>query len=141
MRLNRASDFALRILMLLAKEKEPSSVHAIADRLGLARSHVMKLVAKLSAAGIIATQRGRTGGVQLKLSPKAIRIGDVVRTVESDFAVVDCLLDHQCDCVFLPRCALKPVMKAASDAFLECLDRHTLASILARTQTPRFESN
>lgn len=136
MRLNRASDFALRILMLLAKEDRAHSVEAIAARLGLAKSHVMKIVAKLGAAGFVETQKGRRGGVKLGREPEQIAIGSVVRTFENDFAVVECLRAGGSACNFLPRCALKPAMVAATEAFLRCLDGYTLARIVAQTQPP-----
>lgn len=137
MRLSRASDFALRILMLLAKETEPLSVEEIASRLALAKSHVMKLVARLGASGLVETQRGRGGGVILGAETGAISIGQVVRMFESDFAVVDCLNPNAESCTFLPRCALKPVMIEATEAFLQSLDSHTLADVVAGTQRPR----
>ncbi len=137
MRLSQASDFALRILMLLAKETEPLSVEEIAGRLSLAKSHVMKLVARLGASGLVETQRGRGGGVTLGAEAGAISIGEVVRMFETDFAVVDCLNPSAERCAFLPRCALKPAMIEATEAFLQSLDSHTLADVVAGTQYPR----
>lgn len=114
------------------------SVTDISQRLGLAKSHVMKLVAKLGAEGLVETQRGRGGGVLLGTDPDKVGIGRVVRLFENDFAVVDCLNPEADRCAFLPRCALKPAMKDATEAFLESLDAHTLASIVAKTQRPRL---
>lgn len=137
MRLSRASDFALRVLMLLARESEPQSVEEISRRLSLAKSHVMKIVARLGASGLVETQRGRGGGVVLGADASTIMIGDVVRLFESDFAVVDCLNPSAEKCAFLPRCALKPAMIEATEAFLQALDRYTLAEIVKGTQRPR----
>ena len=136
MRLNRASDFALRILLLLGKLDDPISVDGIATTLGLAKSNVMKIVAKLSAAGLVTTQRGPKGGVTLGQSADRIRVGQVVRTIENDLAVVDCLNEGPCSCIYVPRCALKPAILAATEAFFECLDDYTLASLLTGTRTP-----
>ncbi len=137
MRLNRASDFALRILLLLGKLEDPISVDSIATTLQLSKSNVMKIVAKLSAAGLVTTRRGPNGGVVLGQPTMNIRVGSVVRMIENDLAVVDCLNEGPCSCVYLPRCALRPAMQAATDAFLECLDGYTLATLLEGTRTPR----
>lgn len=134
MRLNRGTDFALRIVMLLANEETPISVEEIAARLDLAKSHVMKIVARLGAAGIVETQRGRRGGVELARDPEHLSIGEVVRHFEPDFAVVDCLDPERARCVFEPRCALMGKMREATGAFLAVLDDTTLADIVARTQ-------
>ncbi len=138
MRINRASDFALRILLLLGKLKDPISVDQIASTLQLSKSNVMKIVAKLSAAELVTTRRGPNGGVVLGQPTNCIRIGSVVRTIENNLAVVDCLSDEPCSCVYLPRCALKPAMQAATDAFLNCLDGYTLAELLDGTRTPKL---
>lgn len=137
MRLSRASDFSLRVLMLLAKSKKALSVDDIATRLGLAKSHTMKIVARLGAADLVETRRGRGGGVVLGKPALDISVGEVVRLFETDFAVVDCLNPEAERCVFLPRCALMPAMREATQAFLAALDSHSLADIVERTQMPR----
>ena len=140
MRLNRASDFALRILLLVGKQRQPISVETIATTLQISKSNIMKIVAKLSAAGFVETQRGPQGGVTLGQKATKIRIGQVVRTIENDLAVVDCLAEGPCSCVYLPRCALKSVMQDATEAFLARLDQTTLAMLLKKTQTPKLRA-
>ena len=130
MRLNQASDFALRVVMLLANEKQPITVEEIAGRLRLVKSHVMKIVAKLVKAGILVAHRGRTGGVGLGKPPEQIMVGDVVRQIEADLAIVECMLDRECGCVFSPGCKLKGVMADARSAFLHVLDTRSLQSIV-----------
>lgn len=137
MRLNRASDFALRILLLLGKQKKPMSVDTLANTLQISKSNVMKIVAKLSAAEIVETQRGPNGGVALGQPARKIRIGDIVHLIENDLAVVDCLGGGSCSCVYLPRCALKPVIQEATEAFFACLNDYTLAMLLETTRTPK----
>lgn len=137
MRLNKASDFALRILLFLGKRKKPVSIDEISATLDIAKSNVMKIVAKLSAAKVVETQRGPTGGVALKQQPQKIGIGAIVRLIETDLGVVDCLSAGPCSCVYLPRCALKPVMAEATQAFLACLDDYSLADLLPGTRTPK----
>ncbi len=132
MRLNQASDFALRILMLLACEEQPLTVDCIADRLSLAKSHVMKIVAKLGHAGYVNAQRGRSGGIRLGRCPEDITVGDVVRLVEADFAIVECMMPGKSTCTFAPRCKLKGVISEAGDAFLNVLDGYTLASVTSQ---------
>ena len=133
MRLNQASDFALRILMLLADQKDPLTVDEIATGLDIAKSHTMKIVAKLVKAGILLSLRGRTGGVRLGKKADEIIIGDVVRIVEADFAIVECMLpDHQ-TCLFLPSCKLKGLMHQARTAFLKVLDEQNLEMITSRS--------
>lgn len=130
MRLNQASDFALRILMLLGEEKKPLTVDEISSRLKLVKSHVMKIVAKLVRTGFLTSQRGRSGGVSLKMSPQDIVIGEVVRAIEADFAIVECMQQGTCSCVYVKNCRLRTLISDATAAFLEILNNSTLESIL-----------
>ncbi|WP_417708654.1 RrF2 family transcriptional regulator [Roseibium aggregatum] len=134
MRLSQASDFALRILMATGQSNDPQTVDKLSKQLGLAKSHVMKIVAHLAKGGYLETTRGRGGGIRLAKAPAKIRLGDVVRLIEPDLGVVACLKPEPTVCAFLPRCALKGAMAQASEAFLASLNTETLASILAGTQ-------
>jgi len=135
MRLSQASDFALRILMATGQSDAPQTVDKLSTQLGLAKSHVMKIVAQLAKNGYLETTRGRGGGIRLAQKPESIRLGDVVRLIEPDLGVVACLKpDTDAVCAFLPRCALKGAMARAAEAFLDSLNTQTLASILAGTQ-------
>ncbi|MGX1498404.1 Rrf2 family nitric oxide-sensitive transcriptional repressor [Labrenzia sp. MBR-25] len=134
MRLSQASDFALRILMATGQSNDPQTVDKLSKQLGLAKSHVMKIVAHLAKGGYLETTRGRGGGIRLAKAPATIRLGDVVRLIEPDLGVVACLKPEPTVCAFLPRCALKGAMAQASEAFLASLNTETLASILAGTQ-------
>ncbi|MES0809692.1 Rrf2 family transcriptional regulator [Roseibium sp. SCPC15] len=134
MRLSQASDFALRILMATAQSDGPQTVDKLSEQLGLAKSHVMKIVAHLARGGYLETTRGRGGGIRLAKSPDGIRLGEVVKLIEPDLGVVACLQPQPAICAFLPRCALKGAMARAAEAFLDSLNSDTLASILAGTQ-------
>lgn len=134
MRLSQASDFALRILMATGQSDDPQTVGGLTEQLGLAHSHVMKIVAHLAKGGYLETTRGRGGGIRLAKEPAAIRIGDVVRLMEPDLGVVACLKPEPATCAFLPRCALKGAMALAAEAFIDSLNTQTLETILIGTQ-------
>lgn len=130
MRLNQASDFALRILMLLAGREKPQTVDAISTELKLVKSHIMKIVAKLARAGLVASTRGRLGGVSLGRPARDITVGEVVRLIEPDFTVVECMRDGASQCTFIPQCKLRGVMSRANAAFLKTLDDETLETLI-----------
>lgn len=138
MRLNRTSDCALRLLMFLAKNAGIKSIESVARQLDLPKSQLMKITAALSAAQFIETRRGPRGGIQLKRPAADIRIGEVVRSMEGDFGVVDCLRAGPCDCMFLPRCGLIQVMSGATESFLSHLDGFTLSQVVQQTRQPAF---
>lgn len=140
MRLNQASDFALRLVMQCAMQPEIlQRIDQVVLQQGFSRGHVMKLVNQLSRAGILETMRGRGGGYKLGRAAKDVSVGDVVRAVENDFAVVECLRQSECgeiQCCFLPSCRLKPLMQRASSAFLSVLDEMTIESAVIDLLVP-----
>jgi len=140
MRLNQASDFALRLTMQCAMQPDViQRIDQVVQQQGFSRGHVMKLVNQLSRAGILETMRGRGGGFKLGRLAKHISVGDVVRAVENDFAVVECLRQSECGeihCCFLPSCRLKPLMLRASIAFLDVLDEMTIESAITGQPVP-----
>jgi Rrf2 family nitric oxide-sensitive transcriptional repressor len=64
-----------------------------------------------------------------------IHIGEVVRTMENHFNWVECFDPAQQHCRLLPNCGLKKLFAAAGNAYLEVLDRATLADVLLDTTT------
>lgn len=130
MRISQASDFALRILMLLGHRGEPLTVDAISSELKLAKSHVMKIIAKLVRADILVSTRGRNGGVALNKQPVEVSVGEIVRLIENDFAIVECMQEGKSSCTFINRCRLRGVMNNATLAFLAVLDAQSLQSII-----------
>jgi len=132
MRLTIHTDYALRVLMYLAVRAEPlPTIAGIAGRFGISRTHLMKVAYQLGQAGYIETIRGKRGGLRLARPPAEIGVGDVVRRTEPDLALVPCFDPARTACVLSPSCALRSVLYQAQAAFLEALDRHTLADLTA----------
>src|SRR5262249_32422733 len=91
MRLALSTDYALRLLMLVGLESERLvTIEEVADRFGISKNHLMKVAYLLGQAEYLETVRGRNGGLRLRESPDQIVVGQVVRTMEPDFAVVEC---------------------------------------------------
>ncbi len=133
MRLLASTDYALRVLMLLASgpRDERISVDSLARALGgLSRNHLHKIVQKLTALRITRTVRGAGGGVALAVSPQTVRLGSLVRQLEADQPMVECYRSDDCACPMLPACRLRGVLGAARDRFYESLEAFTLADCI-----------
>jgi Rrf2 family nitric oxide-sensitive transcriptional repressor len=138
MRLLASTDYALRILILLAAEPpgEPRSVEALASDLGgLSRHHLHKVVQNLANLGVVRTQRGTGGGVLLAVAPAELRLGELVRRLEAGQAPVECFRDDGGACTLTEGCRLKGMLGTAWRAFLASLDAHTLADLQLRKPT------
>lgn len=131
MRLTFHTDYALRLLMLLALEPdEPHTVEEVAQRYDVSRNHLNKVVQTLVQAGFIESQRGRGGGVRLARAPSEINLGRVVRATEDNFHIVECFCRETNTCVVAPACGLRDPLEEALAAFLGVLDRYSLADFI-----------
>ena len=128
MRLTSFTDYGLRVLMRLAGAPgQTVTTEAIAGEFAISRHHLTKVVAALSAAGIVESQRGAGGGLRLARPAEAITIGEVVRLLEARQALVECFRADGGACALTPRCRLKGRLFQARAAFLRELDGATLA--------------
>ncbi len=133
MRLNLQTDYALRLLMHLAvNEDRLCTIAETAERYDISKNHLMKVAHLLGREGFIETVRGRTGGLRLARPPAAINVGDVVRRMEADFAIVECFPGGAGECLITPSCRLKSVLNEALNAFLAVLDGYTLGDLVRR---------
>jgi Rrf2 family nitric oxide-sensitive transcriptional repressor len=132
MRLTAYTDFSLRVLIYLALHPEPRpTIAEIARAYAISRNHLMKVVFDLGRDGLVATTRGKKGGLRLGRPPGDIRLGEVVRRTEPDMALVPCFSPARQSCVITPACRLRAAMDEARAAFLDVLDGYTLADLVA----------
>jgi Rrf2 family nitric oxide-sensitive transcriptional repressor len=131
MRLTNHTDYALRLLMLLAVEPdERHTIEEVARRYDISRNHLMKVTQTLAQAGFVEGVRGRGGGLRLSRGPEQINLGAVVRATEDSFALVECFDRERDRCVITAACGLRAVLDEALRVFLGVLDRHSLADVV-----------
>lgn len=131
MKLTRYSDYSLRVLTYLGVRGEGlATISEIAEAYGISRNHVMKVVFDLGRIGYIETVRGKRGGIRLRRAPEDINVGELVRRTETSLELVECFGSDNA-CCLAPVCVLRGALDEALRAFLEVLDRYTLADLIA----------
>lgn len=135
MRLTAFSDIALRVLLLTgaAPEGEKLTTRAIAEGVGAPYHHVTKTVGRLSGLGLLASSRGRTGGVSITPAGLDASVGGLLRELEAGSAMVECESpDGQCP---LDRgCRLRRALADAREAFFRELDDVRVRELLSPRQ-------
>jgi Rrf2 family transcriptional regulator, nitric oxide-sensitive transcriptional repressor len=128
MRLTTLTDFSLRMLIHLAIRPEGrATIAEVARAYRISEAHLMKVAHQLGQSGYVRTLRGRGGGLALGRPAVAISVGEVVRCMEPDMAIVPCFADAPC--AILPACRLKRALHNARDAFLAVLDETSIADL------------
>lgn len=130
MRLTTMTDYAMRLLMYVAQHPERlCTISEVARAHEISEAHLMKITHQLALAGWLETVRGKGGGMRLAAAPSDINLGEVVRSVEPDFFLVDCL-GGETACMLNGRCQLTAIVSGALQSFMDYLDHYTLADLM-----------
>lgn len=132
MRLARMTDYAIRLLIYLAQRPERlCTIAEVATSYAISETHLMKITHQLALDGWLETTRGKGGGIRLARPPAEIRIGEVVRTMEPDFYIVECFSTGN-SCQLTGSCEVTGLMEGALRSFMGHLDSYTLKDVLPR---------
>jgi Rrf2 family nitric oxide-sensitive transcriptional repressor len=127
------TDYSLRVLMYLAIAPERmANISEIADRYGISRNHLVKVVHNLARGGFIRSYRGKGGGIELARAPAQINVGDVARYTEGPLKPVECFDVERNRCVIANSCGLAEIIAEACANFFATLDRYTLADLVKK---------
>lgn len=132
MRLTVMSDYAMRLLMYVAQHPgRLCTISEVARAYAISEAHLMKITHQLALAGWLETVRGKGGGMRLATRPDQVNLGAVVRSIEPDFAIVECLSGNTV-CQLSNTCQLTGIMNGALQSFMSYLNRYTLADLLTQ---------
>jgi len=139
MQLTRFSDYALRVLMFVGKERgRVCTMREMAAFYGISMEHLRKVIHKMARLGYLDSARGRGGGVTLGRAPDKIRLGEMIVAMEEDLSIVNC---EALACVLNEGCSLKLALNRARSAFIDALNQTTLADLLGhRRMKHQFRS-
>ena len=130
MQLTRYTDFGLRILMYLTQCRDrevPVTIPEIAERFAVSRNHLVKVAHFLSQQEWVLATRGKGGGLRLARPASDYRVGDLVRALENQHALVNC---QEPPCALDGYCRLSGVLARGMQSFYDELNQYTLADIV-----------
>jgi Rrf2 family nitric oxide-sensitive transcriptional repressor len=122
-RLTAFSDIALRVLLLTGAAPEGTrlTTPAIAEGVGAPYHHVSKTVGRLVGLGLLASTRGRSGGVTITAAGLEASVGRLLRELEAGSAMVECE-NPAGQCPLAHACRLRQALAQAREAFFGALD-------------------
>ncbi len=137
MRLTKFTDYALRVVIYLARHPDGlSTIADIAREYDIPSTHLMKVVHRLAQCGYIVTVRGKGGGMRLARVPDLINVGDLVRNTEDNMDIAECFSNENQTCPMLPACTLRAILIEARKSFLATLDFYRLSDIMGDPVPP-----
>ncbi len=128
MQLTRFSDYALRLLMYVARAdgSRPITIAEVGEQFDVSHNHLVKVAARLSKLGWVTATRGRNGGLQLGPRALELSVGAILRELEGHKPVVDCA---DPPCALRGDCRLRSALDRAEAAFYASLDSVTLGDV------------
>ena len=102
------------------------SASALEGSIAVSGKYLEKIMRMLSKRDIVSAERGASGGYFLKRSPEEISVGEIVRALEDDMEIIECVKDDaSCKC-----CPSKPVWKKLYAGINELLDGISLKMVI-----------
>jgi Rrf2 family transcriptional regulator, cysteine metabolism repressor len=133
LRITKAEEQAVRLVMRLATDNEQLTLAAMAVREHLPEPTVAKLLGLLRRGGVVDAIRGRNGGYVLAGSPDQITTAQVLRAISGDPAPGhSCATDpeHDTACPRLDDCGLRAVWRHLQERVADLLEKTTIADLL-----------
>ncbi len=135
LRINRQTDYALRIVLYLAKQPKGtriSSTH-IQQEMLIPPALSPRIVAQLAHAEYITTYPGRDGGIELAQSPSTITMWDIVDLIEGPIHLSECLVHGQ-ECPFEDKCPVRLQWNPLYEVIKRELQKVTFADLVRDAQ-------
>lgn len=129
MKLTKSTDFALRVLLQLARTNQKMTNNELAQTLSLSPHHLHKIVQTLSRQGYLHTLPGRGGGVVLSRPPEKVNLLEVIELLEGPISLTECLVNLE-GCELAYNCRLRASMEAAQKRMRDIFRSTSFADLI-----------
>ncbi len=128
MKLSSKTKYGLKACHFLGLNypNELVSASTLEDYVQVSGKYLEKIMRMLSSRGIVLANRGASGGYYLSRAPKEITIGEIVRALEDDMEIIECVKENgKCKC-----CPSSGVWKRLHKGINDLLDSMTLEQMI-----------
>ena len=124
--------YALRVMLDLAgqAQEEYISLKAISDRQEISMKYLEAIVASLTKAGMLESQRGKSGGYRLNKPASQYPVGAILRAAEGELVAAGCLEESKGGCDKAQECLSRPLWRKLDQIVGDYLDSITLEDLL-----------
>lgn len=131
MKISTKGRYALRVMVYLAEHYSEKyiSIRSISENENISQKYLEQIVSKLSKSGLVKSARGAYGGYRLSKEPAKCSIGEILRTMEGNFLVVNCL-DDDTKCTQKSSCLTHDVWSLIQLAINGVVNNLTLGDLL-----------
>ena len=129
-RINRQTDYAIRVILALAKQDDEAKLASsqIQQDMLIPKALSIRVIAELAKGGFILTYPGRLGGLKLARPAAEINLRQVVTHFENNFTVSECLHDNGL-CPFDHSCPVRCRWARLQELILQELENTTFEDL------------
>lgn len=139
MDISRKTDYALRMLSMLAENEDSLlSVRTAAEQVSVPYSFARSIQHGLVQVGIVESLRGVHGGMRLKVDPSQVTIREVVEAVQGPMVMNDCTSENG-TCPRIGSCCYHPIWAGAQALMRDYLDSVTLDDVVNHKRYPAVD--
>ena len=139
MRITKESEYALRILVCLAKEGKQTDAGSIAGATSVPMRFTSKILRKLREAGLVVASKGAAGGYRLATAPDKITMLSAIEAIDGPVAISLCLADdYTCNHPDMSECGcfFHGVFDRINEKIIAELGSTTIAMAIANPSAP-----
>ena len=128
MKLSSKTHYGLMACHVLGRNypEVPVSASTLESYIAVSGKYIEKIMRTLTGRGIVTANRGASGGYFLTREPALITVGEIVRALEDNMEIVECVKSEgKCKC-----CPSSAVWKKLYDGINDLLDSITLEQMI-----------
>jgi Rrf2 family protein len=130
MLITRETDYAVRTILYLAREKDlMASATEISHAMHIPRSFLAKILQRLVRSRLLTSTRGAQGGFRLMKKPSAISLLEIMEAIQGPAAINLCAIDKK-HCKLSTACTVHPVWVVIRKEVEKRLAKQTIGALL-----------
>lgn len=128
LKLSKKIEYGIQALQYMANNTgSVISAKEISEQLNIPFDFLSKTLQVLNKNGIILSQQGIKGGYILARDPKSTTIAEIIRALEENASIVDCLETNEENCNRIEYCTIKNPMNKLQEKINLLLNNTTIA--------------
>ncbi|HNW39170.1 MAG TPA: Rrf2 family transcriptional regulator [Candidatus Omnitrophota bacterium] len=127
--ITRNTDYGLRAICYIAKQKKVVTVTELVKVLGVPRPFLRKILQRLSRENILESYKGQFGGFKLRILAKNIFVIQIMRIFQGKIVLNGCFLKKDI-CPNRGKCVLRKKIQVIENNALAQLGKINIASLV-----------
>ncbi len=131
LRVNKLADYAAWVMVHMANEpNQLYNARAINEKTHIQLPTVSKILKKLTNAGLLSSKRGSQGGYALAQAAEHISLAAIIRAIEEDISLTECIVEGENNCALESFCTMKDNWLSINGIIQSVLEDISLADML-----------